>query len=133
MSKEVVKVPDIGDYEGVDVIEVLVKVGDEISAEDPIVSLETDKATMEVPSPAAGKVLAVHVKEGGTVSEGDVLIDLESGSESSSNSEDVNTQEKEDLGEETSEKSSEESSKDNTEDTSSASSEEVVCSRYWGL
>lgn len=126
MSKEVVKVPDIGDYEGVDVIEVLVKVGDEISAEDPIVSLETDKATMEVPSPAAGKVLAVHVKEGGTVSEGDVLIDLESGSESSSNSEDIKTQEKEDLGEEPSEKSSEESSKDNAEDTSSASSEEVV-------
>ena len=69
MSKEVVKVPDIGDYEGVDVIEVLVKVGDEISAEDPIVSLETDKATMEVPSPVAGKVLAVHIKEGGKVSE----------------------------------------------------------------
>jgi pyruvate dehydrogenase E2 component (dihydrolipoamide acetyltransferase) len=122
LSKEVVKVPDIGDYEGVDVIEVLVKVGDEISAEDPIVSLETDKATMEVPSPAAGKVLAVHVKEGGTVSEGDVLIDLESGSESSSNSADVKTQEQED----TSQKSSEESSKDNAEDTSSASSEEVV-------
>lgn len=118
MSKEVVKVPDIGDYEGVDVIEVLVKVGDEISAEDPIVSLETDKATMEVPSPAAGKVLAVHVKEGGKVSEGDVLIDLESGSESSSNSEDVKTQEKEEP--------SEESSIDNAEDTSSASSEEVV-------
>ena len=122
MSKEVVKVPDIGDYEGVDVIEVLVKVGDEISAEDPIVSLETDKATMEVPSPVAGKVLAVHIKEGGKVSEGDVLIDLESGSESSSNSADVKTQEQED----TSQKSSEESSKDNAEDTSSASSEEVV-------
>ena len=122
MSKEVVKVPDIGDYEGVDVIEVLVKVGDEISAEDPIVSLETDKATMEVPSPVAGKVLAVHIKEGGKVSEGDVLIDLESGSESSSNSADVKTQEQED----TIQKSSEESSKDNAEDTSSSSSEEVV-------
>ncbi len=122
MSKEVVKVPDIGDYENVDVIEVLVKVGDEISAEDPIVSLETDKATMEVPSPLAGKVLAVHVKEGGTVSEGDVLIDLESGSGSSSNSEDVKTQEKE----EPSEKPSQDPTEEPSKDASSASSEEVV-------
>ena len=77
MGIEKIKVPDIGDYEKVDVIEVLVSVGDEISEEDPIISLETDKATMEVPSPKSGKVVAISVKEGSKVSEGDLLIDLE--------------------------------------------------------
>ena len=51
-----VKVPDIGDFDAVPVIEVLVAAGDEVAAEDPLVVLESDKATMEVPSPAAGKV-----------------------------------------------------------------------------
>ena len=51
---EPVKVPDIGDYTGVPVIEVLVKPGDTINKEDPLVSLESDKATMEVPSPSSG-------------------------------------------------------------------------------
>ena len=69
-------VPDIGDYDSVDVIEVLVKAGDEINAEDPLISLETDKANMEVPSPSAGKVLAVMVKEGGKVSKGDAILKL---------------------------------------------------------
>jgi len=77
MAAKEVKVPDIGDYKNVDVIEVNVKPGDSIQAEDPIVTLETDKATMEVPAPFAGVVKDVKVKEGSKVSEGDLLITVE--------------------------------------------------------
>jgi dihydrolipoamide dehydrogenase len=74
-SVEVV-VPDIGDYLDVPVIEVHVSAGDEISAEDPVVTLESDKATMEVPSPLAGTVAAVRVATGDRVSAGHPLLDL---------------------------------------------------------
>ena len=73
-----VKVPDIGDFDEVPVIEVLVGPGDEVAVEDPLVVLESDKATMEVPSPAAGKVSDIVVKVGDKVSEGSVLLTLES-------------------------------------------------------
>ncbi len=57
MSKEIeINVPDIGDFKNIPVIEVLVKAGDHVSAEDPLLSLESDKATMEVPAPSAGTV-----------------------------------------------------------------------------
>ncbi|GAA5171051.1 dihydrolipoyl dehydrogenase [Viridibacterium curvum] len=72
-----VKVPDIGDYKGVPVIEVFVKPGDTIGIDDPIASLESDKATMEVPSTAAGVIKQVLVKVGDRVSEGSVLINVE--------------------------------------------------------
>ncbi len=72
-----VKVPDIGDFSDVPVITVLVAVGDTVSAEDPLIELESDKATMEVPSPAAGKITAIAVKEGDTVSEGTSILTLE--------------------------------------------------------
>ena len=72
MAKDV-KVPDIGDFTDVPVISVLVSVGDTIAEEDPLIELESDKATMEVPSPAAGKVVEIKVKEGDKVSEGSVL------------------------------------------------------------
>ncbi|HEB81956.1 MAG TPA: dihydrolipoyllysine-residue acetyltransferase [Gammaproteobacteria bacterium] len=72
-----VPVPDIGDFEGVEVIEILVAAGDQISAEDPLVSLESDKAAMEIPSPFAGTVKEVKVKLGDKVSEGDLLITME--------------------------------------------------------
>jgi len=78
-----IKVPDIGDFEGVEVIEILVASGDSINIEDPIASLESDKAAMEIPSPLAGKVKEVKVKLGDKVSEGDLLITLEA-SESTS-------------------------------------------------
>ncbi|MGL5734579.1 MAG: dihydrolipoyl dehydrogenase [Beijerinckiaceae bacterium] len=74
-----VKVPDIGDFKNVPVIEVLVKAGDTIKADDPILVLESDKATMEVPAPSAGKVVAVTVKPGDKVSEGTVILTLEGG------------------------------------------------------
>ena len=72
-----VKVPDIGDFDAVPIIELFVKVGDTIKAEDAIVTLESDKATMDVPSSATGVVKEVLVKLGDTVSEGTVLIRVE--------------------------------------------------------
>jgi dihydrolipoamide dehydrogenase len=72
-----VKVPDIGDFKDVPVITVFVKAGDTIAKDDPLVELESDKATMEVPSPAAGKVASIAVKEGDRVSEGTVILTLE--------------------------------------------------------
>ena len=65
-----VKVPDIGDFKDVPVIEVLVKPGDTVKAEDPLVTLESDKATMDVPAPRGGVVKEIEVKVGDKVSEG---------------------------------------------------------------
>jgi pyruvate dehydrogenase E2 component (dihydrolipoamide acetyltransferase) len=72
-----VKVPDIGDFNDVPVVTVLVSVGDTIAVEDPIVELESDKATMEVPSSAAGVVKEIKVSEGDKVSEGSLILILE--------------------------------------------------------
>ena len=69
-----IKVPDIGDFSDVPVVSVLVSVGDTVSAEDPLIELESDKATMEVPSPNNGVVKEIKVKEGDTVSQGDVIM-----------------------------------------------------------
>ena len=74
-----VTVPDIGDAADVDVIEILVSVGDEVQAEDGLITLETDKATMDVPCPQAGKVVELKVKEGDKVSEGSLVLLLEVG------------------------------------------------------
>src|SRR5579872_7286193 len=73
-----VKVPDIGDFKDVPIIEVLVKPGDHVGVDDSLVTLESDKATMDVPSPAAGTVSRVAVKVGDKVSEGNVVVTLES-------------------------------------------------------
>lgn len=72
-----VKVPDIGDFADVPVVSVLVSVGDVVSEEDPLIEVESDKATMEVPSPAAGKVAEIKVGEGDAVSEGSLILLLE--------------------------------------------------------
>ncbi|MDO6474795.1 pyruvate dehydrogenase complex dihydrolipoyllysine-residue acetyltransferase [Alteromonas sp. 1_MG-2023] len=74
-----VTVPDIGDAADVDVIEILVAEGDTVEAEDGLITLETDKATMDVPSPQAGKVVSLKVKEGDKVSEGSLVLTLEVG------------------------------------------------------
>ena len=74
-SVELIKVPDIG-MDSANVIEIAVKVGDNISEDDTIVVLESDKASMDVPSPSAGEVVAITVTEGDSVSEGSVLIEL---------------------------------------------------------
>ena len=72
-----IKVPDIGDYKDVPVIEVLVKAGDTVNAEDSLVTLESDKATMDVPSPKSGIVKEVKIKVGDSVSEGSLVLLLE--------------------------------------------------------
>lgn len=72
-----VKVPDIGDFTDVPIVSVLVSVGDTVAAEDPLIEIESDKATMEVPSSHAGKVTALKVGEGDTVSEGTVILEIE--------------------------------------------------------
>ena len=73
-----VTVPDIGDFSNIPVIEVLVKPGDSISREDTLVTLESDKATMDVPSPASGVVRDLKIKVGDKVSEGSLLLTLDS-------------------------------------------------------
>ena len=72
-----VKVPDIGDFKDIPVVELLVKVGDTVNAEDPLVMLESDKATVEVPSPAAGRIAKLSVKVGDKVSKDSLLLMLE--------------------------------------------------------
>jgi dihydrolipoamide dehydrogenase len=74
-----VRVPDIGDFKDVPVIEVFVKPGDSVKGEDPLISLESDKATMDVPSPAGGTVKDVAVKLGDKVSEGSLILTLSTG------------------------------------------------------
>jgi dihydrolipoamide dehydrogenase len=74
-----IKVPDIGDFKDVPVIEVHVKVGDVLKAEDALITVESDKATMDVPSPAAGTVREVKIKVGDKVAEGSVILLLEAG------------------------------------------------------
>ncbi len=77
MSSEIIKVPDIGGDTDVEIIEIAVSEGDVIEAEDTLITLESDKASMDVPSPKGGKVVKVLVKEGDTVSEGDDIVELE--------------------------------------------------------
>src|SRR6267142_6195197 len=72
-----VKVPDIGDFKNVEVIEVLVKPGDAVAKEQSLVTLESDKATMEIPSPGAGVVKEVRIKVGDKVSQGSPILVLE--------------------------------------------------------
>ena len=79
MSIVEIKVPDIGGHENVDVIAVEVKVGDTVNLDDTLITLETDKATMDVPADAAGVVAEVLVKTGDKVSEGSVIVRVESG------------------------------------------------------
>jgi dihydrolipoamide dehydrogenase len=82
MSKTIeIKVPDIGDFKNIAVIEVLVKPGDTISKEDTVVTLESDKATMDVPSPAAGVVRDLKIKVGDKVSEGSLILTLDAESD----------------------------------------------------
>ncbi|WP_020396318.1 dihydrolipoyl dehydrogenase [Thiolinea disciformis] len=75
-----VEVPDIGDFKDVEIIEVLVKAGDVIEAESSIITVESDKASMEIPSPQAGKVVEMKAKLGDKVSQGSLVLTLEVGS-----------------------------------------------------
>jgi dihydrolipoamide dehydrogenase len=79
MAKQIILVPDIGDYSDVPVIEVLIKVGDVIEKEQPLLVLESDKATMEVPADAAGTIMSISVKAGDKVSKGSAVAEIEVG------------------------------------------------------
>jgi dihydrolipoamide dehydrogenase len=76
-----VRVPDIGDFKDVEIIDVLVKAGDTIRPEDPLITLESEKASIDIPAPQAGTVKALKVKKGDKVSEGDPILDLEADAE----------------------------------------------------
>lgn len=95
MAQEI-KVPDIGDFDAVEVIEVLVAEGDEVEQEQALITLESDKATLEVPSTAAGKITEMKVKEGDKVSEGDVIALLEAADSGGDDDADGDDDEKQD-------------------------------------
>ena len=76
MSTEV-RVPDLGDVKGVSVLEVLVKKGDKVAVEDPLISLESDKAAMDVPSPISGVISSIEIKKGDEVSSGTLIALVE--------------------------------------------------------
>ncbi len=76
-----VNVPDIGDFDSVEVIEVLVAEGDQVEVDDSLITLESDKATMEIPSPFSGKITKIAILVGDSVSEGDYLLDIEASDE----------------------------------------------------
>lgn len=77
MAIQQITIPDIGDFDSVEIIEVLVSAGDTVAVDDSLLTLESDKATMEIPSPVAGKVTKVAVSVGDSVSEGDYILDIE--------------------------------------------------------
>lgn len=77
MSTLTVKIPDIGDFKDVPVIEIMVKPGDTVAADAPLMSLESDKATMDIPAPQAGRIVELQVKVGDRVSEGSVVLTME--------------------------------------------------------
>ncbi len=77
MSRKEIRVPDLGDFKDVPIIEVHVKPGATVAPEDPLITLESDKASFDVPSPDAGKIAELLVKVGDKVSEGSLILTLE--------------------------------------------------------
>ena len=77
MTKKDIKVPNIGEFKNVEVIEILIKKGQEIKKNDPLITIESDKSSVEIPSSSDGKVISLNVKIGDKVSEGDKILELE--------------------------------------------------------
>ena len=77
MSLMEIKIPDIGDFKSVDVTEILVKPGDRVEKESSLITVESDKSSMEIPSPVAGVVQGLRVRIGDKVSEGSVIVVME--------------------------------------------------------
>ena len=75
-------VPDIGEFEDVEVIEILVKVGDQIKKNDPLITIESDKSSVEIPSTISGKIEKIELKVGDKVSKGDLILNYSSSSDS---------------------------------------------------
>ena len=123
MSIEEIRVPDLGGSDEVEVIEINVKAGDEVAEEDPIITVESDKASVELPSPLAGRIQEVKVSEGDSLKEGDLVatIETESGSEDGDGSEDED-QEKDEDDEQVSAAADEEPADDEEEEESEAQS-----------
>ena len=92
MNKKLL-VPDIGDFESVEVIEILVKKGDKISLNDPVITIESDKSSVEVPSIFKGTIDSINVKIGDKVSKGDLILSVNA--ESKNDSEKTETQKEE--------------------------------------
>ena len=84
MQKEI-KVPNIGDFKDVEVIEVLVSEGDEIKKDDPLITIESDKSSVEIPSTEVGIVKKLNIKVGDKVSEGDKILELDINEEKNDN------------------------------------------------
>ena len=78
MSKKDIKVPNIGEFKDVEVIEVLIENGQKIKKNDPLITIESDKSSLEIPSSDDGTVISLNVKIGDKVSEGDKIIEIES-------------------------------------------------------
>ncbi|MED5436402.1 MAG: dihydrolipoyl dehydrogenase [SAR324 cluster bacterium] len=93
-----IKVPDIGDFQDVEIIEIICKIGDTVVSEDPLISVESDKATMEIPSPSAGIVREIKVKVGEKVSAGTLILKMEE-TEVSTKKDEKQTNEKADSAE----------------------------------
>jgi len=117
MAQEI-KVPDIGDFDSVEVIEVLVAEGDTVEVEQALITLESDKATLEVPTTVAGKLVGLKVAEGDTVSEGDVIAMIEAADDSNAASE-------RDEGDEKSDKPKKDSAEKDDDNTSSTKSDKA--------
>jgi pyruvate dehydrogenase E2 component (dihydrolipoamide acetyltransferase) len=81
MSDKEIKIPNIGEFKDVEVIEVLVSSGQSVSKNDPIITIESDKSSVEIPSSFEGKVKSVNIKVGDKVSEGDTILIIESSEE----------------------------------------------------
>ena len=81
MSDTEIKVPNIGDFKGVEVIEVLVSEGQNLKKNDPLITIESDKSSVEIPSTLDGKIKTIKTKVGDKVSEGDLILILESASQ----------------------------------------------------
>ena len=85
MSDKKIKVPNIGEFKDVEVIEVLVSNGQSVSKNDPLITIESDKSSVEIPSSYEGNVKSVNVKVGDKVSEGDLILILENSQEAKKN------------------------------------------------
>ena len=77
MTKKIINIPDLGEAEDVEVIEICVKAGDQVDSDDPIIVLESDKAAMEIPASVVGKVISIEVSVGDTVSSGSPFFQIE--------------------------------------------------------
>jgi pyruvate dehydrogenase E2 component (dihydrolipoamide acetyltransferase) len=109
MATQDITIPDIGDFDSVEVIEVLIAEGDEVALDDSLITLESDKATMEIPAPASGKIESLTVKVGDKVAEGDVIGQMSAEAEDASGKETADTSDEATSAAETPQKEAEQS------------------------